>query len=81
MTIEEYRNKMMALAEKDLPKGIKKVVFGKVEAQKLKRHMQSYAKSNVPGVANSPNLIPIKISQGVLKPAKLINTMKLREAF
>lgn len=46
MTIEEYRNKMMALAEKDLPKESK--AFLKVEAQKLKRHMQSYAKSNVP---------------------------------
>ena len=46
MTIEEYRNKMMALAEKDLPKESKKLLA--VEALKLKRHMQSYANSNVP---------------------------------
>ena len=46
MTIEEYQNKMMALAEKDLPKESKN--FLKTEAQKLKRHMQSYANANVP---------------------------------
>ena len=51
MTIEEYRNKMMALAEKDLPKESKN--FLKTEAQKLKRHMQSYANANVP-VSKTP---------------------------
>ena len=46
MTVEEYRNNMMKLAEKDLPKESKS--FLKTEAQKLKRPMPSYAKSNVP---------------------------------
>lgn len=45
-TIEEYRNRMMKLAEKDLPKESKRLL--QVEAQKLKRQMTSYANGNVP---------------------------------
>ena len=46
MTIDEYRNYMMAIAEKTLPKESKK--FLAYEAVKLKRNMISYSNSNVP---------------------------------
>ena len=46
MTIEEYRNNMMAVATKTIPKDSKKFLVA--EALKLKRRMVSYANDNVP---------------------------------
>lgn len=46
LTIEEYRERMMTLAQQVLPKESKKLL--KTETQKLKRHLQRYAKQHVP---------------------------------
>lgn len=46
LTIEEYRERMMVLAQEILPKESKSLL--KTETQKLKRHLQKYAKQHVP---------------------------------
>lgn len=45
-TIDEYRDKMLRIAQETLPKESKQLL--KTEAQKLKRHLASYANQNVP---------------------------------
>lgn len=45
-TIDEYRDKMLRIAQETLPKESKQLL--KTEAQKLKRHLAGYANQNVP---------------------------------
>lgn len=45
-TIDQYRDKMMEIAQKALPKESKRILA--TESQKLKRHLLKYAKQNVP---------------------------------
>ena len=45
-TIDQYRDKMMEIAQKTLPKESKRILA--TESQKLKRHLLKYAKQNVP---------------------------------
>lgn len=74
MTIDEYRNYMMAIAEKTLPKESKKFLV--TEALKLKRRMISYSNSNVP-ISDKPQTEKHKKYH---KSFKLGKTYKYNEA-
>ena len=46
ISIDEYRNRMMKLAEETIPKESKKILAA--ETRKLRRRFNSYSKQNVP---------------------------------